>query len=275
MPTPLRKAAVAALVAALLVAGSAHAAALASNEPVAKAQNVGITATTINHNSRVVLDFEPDLTDGKNYTFRIRKVDGAYLPGTFRTRGEHETATLKPLKAGSYEAIYTSADGVTWSSAPFRIEKNPVPVKFRVTGCPKGEISWRGVGFNGYPEAGTTLNRTGYGTLWLTPGMKVKFLLKCPKTQIASYVVVKYKGAGARITEKEAARATAAALAWKVRKATVRVRVTNLGTVSIKGTEGGTYQLKAARAYTPKAYKAYAYQSIPLSAKGRVSPPIE
>jgi hypothetical protein len=78
-----------------------------------------------------------------------------------------------------------------------------------VTGCARGVLSWSGVGFDAFTASGDILSKSGKGTLWLTPGMKVKFLLKCPNTQIASYVVVKYKGAGARITECEAARAAA------------------------------------------------------------------
>ena len=274
MPSPTRKTVVASLALALVATGAAQGASVATGAPGTKATPIGITATTINHNTRVVLDFEPNLSGDNNYTFRVRKIGGAYIPGTFETSGKNETATIKPPRAGSYMAVYKS-DGVTWTSGAFRIEKNPVPVKFKVTGCARGVLSWRGVGFDGFPESGAILSKSGTATLWLTPGTKVKFLLKCPNTQIASYVVVRYRGAGARTTEREAARATAAALTWKVRKATLGVRVTNLGKVKVKGTEGGTYLLKAARAYTPKAYKAYSYVRIPASAKGRVSPPVE
>ena len=274
MSRATRKAAVAIVAVALVATGAVQGTSIAAGAPGTQASDIAIWAETIDHATRVNLNFEPNLSGDKNYTFRLRMASGAYVPGTYTTSGTDETATIKPPGAGSYQAVYLS-DGVTWNSGEFRIEKNPVPVRFKVTGCARGVLSWGGVGFDAFTASGDTLSKYGKGRLWLTPGMKVKFLLACPNTQIASYVVVKYKGAGARITESEAARATAAALTWKVREATVSVKVTNLGKVKVKGTEGGTYLLKAARAYTPRAYKAYSYLRIPASAKGRVSPPIE
>lgn len=49
----------------------------------------------------------------------------------------------------------------------------------QVTGCAGGVLSWSGVGFDAFSASGVILSKSGKGTLWLTPGMKVKFLLKC------------------------------------------------------------------------------------------------
>lgn len=218
MSRATRKAAVASIALALVATGAVQGTSIAAGAPGTQASDIALWQETIDHATRVKSNFEPNLSGDKNYTFRLRMASGCP-----RTRHVHDLRHGRDRDDQAIQSRFLPGRlpvrrcHVDFRRVPDREE--PRAGESKVTGCARGVLSWSGVGFDAFTASGDILSKHGKGTLWLTPGMKVKFLLACPNTQIASYVVVKYKGAGARITEYEAARATAAALTWKVREA--------------------------------------------------------